>query len=107
MRRAAAAFFCLCLIPPVAAFPAFAKVIHVEAKGIGFAPAKLSAKVGDTIEWSNRDFVTHSVTARNGGWDVSLLAGKSGRTVLNKAGRVAYYCRFHPNMTGEIDVSLQ
>jgi plastocyanin len=105
MKRWVAAFCGLLFLAPATAFPAAAGVLHVEAKGIGFAPAKLSAKIGDTIEWTNKDFVTHTATARNGAWDVNLPPNKSGRTVLKKAGGVAYYCRFHPNMTAEIDVA--
>jgi len=32
---------------------------------------------------------------------------RGGRTVLKKAGKIAYYCRFHPNMTAEIDVAAK
>lgn len=90
-----------------AASPAAAAVVKVEMKGIGFAPAKISAKVGDTVEWTNRDFVVHSATARDKSWDVSIPANKSGRAVMKKAGKIAYYCRYHPNMTGEIDVAAK
>jgi plastocyanin len=33
------------------------------------------------------------------------LRNGSGRVVLKKAGEVAYYCRFHPNMTANITVA--
>lgn len=106
MRRAGAALSTLLLLlGSAAASPAAAATVRVEVKGIAFAPAKAAARVGDTIEWTNKDFVVHSATARRGGWDVNLPPGKSGRTVLIKAGKVAYYCRYHPNMTGEIDVA--
>jgi len=81
-----------------------AGVVHVDMKGIGFTPAKISAKVGDIVEWTNRDFVVHSATARDNSFDVNVTASKSGRTVIKKAGKIAYYCRYHPNMTAEIDV---
>jgi plastocyanin len=79
----------------------------VEATGVAFAPAKISAKVGDTMQWTNKDFVLHSATARNGDWDVNLPPNKSGQTVLKKPGKIEYYCRLHPNMKGEIDVSAK
>jgi plastocyanin len=87
-----------------AACPAVARVVTIEIKGIAFPPAKVTAKVGDTVEWTNRDFVVHTATARDGSFDVNLPAGKSGRTVLKKPGKIGYYCRFHPNMKAEIDV---
>jgi plastocyanin len=85
--------------------PAAAGVVRIDASGIAFAPAKVSAKVGDTVLWTNKDFVVHSATARGGAFDVNLPVHKSGQIVLKKPGKIAYYCRLHPNMTGEIDVS--
>ena len=90
-----------------AAIPAAAGVVHVDMKNIGFAPAKTAAKVGDTVEWKNSDFVAHTATARNHSFDVTIPANKTASAVLKKAGTIAYYCRFHPNMTGEIDVSAR
>jgi len=102
MRHGAAAF--ALALAALAAAPAAAGVVRIAAKNIGFVPAKITAKVGDMVEWMNGDFVVHTATARNRDWDVTLPAGKSGRVMLKRAGKIAYYCRFHPNMTGEIDV---
>jgi plastocyanin len=90
-----------------AASPAAAGAVHVDMKNIGFAPAKVSAKVGDTVEWKNSDFVVHTATARDHSFDVNIPANKTASMVLKKPGRIAYYCRFHPNMTAEIDVSAK
>jgi plastocyanin len=84
--------------------PAAADTIRVAAKGLGFNPAAVTAHVGDTVEWVNDDFVAHTATARNGAWDVMLAPHATGQTVLKTPGKVAYYCRFHPNMKGEITV---
>jgi plastocyanin len=65
----------------------------------------VSAKVGDTIEWTNQDFVAHSATTRSGEWDVTVAAHQSARRVLSKAEIVDYYCRFHPNMHGTIIIA--
>ena len=105
MRHGASVAISILAIALAAACPAAAAVVKVEMKGIGFAPIKISAKVGDTIEWTNRDFVVHSATARDKSWDVDTPPNKSGRTAMKKAGKIAYYCRYHPNMTGEIDVA--
>ena len=56
------------------------------------------------IEWTNKDFVAHTATAKDGQWNISLPPGKTGSVVLKKAGRISYYCIYHPTMTGEIDV---
>jgi plastocyanin len=81
-----------------------AETIRVEAKGLVFSPAALTAHVGDTIEWVNADFVAHTATARNGEWDVKLPPHATGRTVFNAPGKLEYYCRYHPNMKGQITV---
>lgn len=82
-----------------------ADTIHVDIKGLKYMPAQVSAHVGDTIEWANEDFVVHTATARDGAWDINLPAHKSGKTTLSKVGKVEYYCRFHPNMKGEITIT--
>jgi plastocyanin len=59
-----------------------------------------SAKVGDTIEWINKNIFVHTATARNGDWDVTMPP-----KVLKKAGLIDYYCRFHPNMKATLGVA--
>ncbi len=68
-------------------------------------PAQVTARVGDTIEWINKDIFAHTATARNGDFDVMLPPKKTGTLVLKKAGTVDYYCRFHPNMTATLTVT--
>ena len=105
MRHSTYVAISLFAIALAAASRAAATVVKVEMKGIGFLPTKISAKVGDTIEWTNRDFVVHSATARDKSFDVDIQANKSSSRVMKQAAKIAYYCRYHPNMTGEIDVS--
>ena len=63
----------------------------------GDRAGRASAKVGDTIEWINKDIFAHTATARNGDWDVTMPPKKTVTLVLKKAGTIDYYCRFHPN----------
>ena len=69
-----------------------------------FSPARVQARVGDTVEWVSSDILVHTATARSKEWDVRLDAGKTARLEIRKAEAVDYYCRLHPNMTGRIDV---
>jgi plastocyanin len=101
-RVAAAAVFAAAAF--WATVPARAETIRIEAKDLVFSPAQASAHVGDTIEWVNSDFVAHTATAKNHDWDVSMPPNSTKRIVLKKAGTVAYFCRFHPNMTGTVNV---
>jgi plastocyanin len=81
------------------------ETIRVKIEKMMFDPPKISAHVGDTIEWTNLDFVVHTATARDKDWDVTVPVKGTGRVTLKRAGDVAYFCRFHPNMTGEIVVA--
>jgi plastocyanin len=95
----------LALALTVFAVPAHAATIQIVMQDLVFAPAEVSAKVGDTIEWVNKDVFAHTATARNGDFDVSLPPKKTVTSVLNKAGTVEYYCRFHPNMKAVLKIA--
>jgi putative membrane protein len=79
-----------------------AKTVKVTIANMSFTPAVANVHPGDTIEWTNRDVVTHTATASNKRFDVSIAAGETGRTTVTTSGRVEYYCRFHPNMVGVV-----
>ena len=92
----------LTLAMPVSADAA---TIQITMEDLVISPAEASAKVGDTIEWINKDIFAHTATARNGDWDVTIPPKKTVTSVLNKAGTVEYYCRFHPNMKATLIVA--
>src|SRR5712672_1147488 len=81
-----------------------AATIQITMENLVISPAEASAKVGDTIEWINKDIFVHTATARNGDWDVTMPPKKTVTLVLKKAGRIDYYCRFHPNMKAPLTV---
>jgi plastocyanin len=80
------------------------EVVKVPISDLVFSPAEITVHVGDTVEWVNGDFVDHTATTKSGNMDVAIPAGKSGRVELSHPGTIAYYCRFHPHMTGTIKV---
>jgi plastocyanin len=96
------------IIPAIAicvmAVRAQAATIQITMKNLVISPAEVSAKVGDTVEWVNKDVLAHSATARNGDFGVMLPPNKTGSFVLKKAGSVEYYCRFHPNMKAVLKI---
>src|ERR1051326_5529791 len=83
---------------------AHAATIQIIIDKLVNTPAEVTAKVGDTIEWINKDVLAHTATAKNGDWDVMLPPKKNGTLVLKKAGTIEYYCRFHPNMKATLTV---
>lgn len=88
----------------VASAPAHAETIRVTIEKLVYAPATVKAKVGDTIEWVNHDILAHTATVK-GGWEVMIPPKQSGSFVVKKAETIDYYCRFHPNMKGRIEVT--
>jgi len=88
----------------VAAIPAQGATIQISMENLDSSPAEASAKVGDIIEWINRDVLAHTATARNGDFDVTMPPKKTVRLVLKKAGSVEYYCRYHPNMKATLKI---
>ena len=87
------------------AVPAPAETIQIVMENMAISPAEVSAKVGDTVEWINKDVLMHSATARNGDFDVTLPPNKTATILLKKTGPVDYYCRFHPNMKAALKVA--
>ncbi|SDT16727.1 cupredoxin domain-containing protein [Bradyrhizobium canariense] len=81
-----------------------AATIQISMENLVIAPAETSAKVGDTIEWVNKDIFAHTATARNGDFNVTMPPKKTATVVLKKAGTIEYYCRFHPNMKATLVV---
>jgi len=60
--RAALVAICLAVFP--AAAVAAGKTHTVRIEGMKFIPERLEVAVGDTVVWTNKDFLPHSVTAR-------------------------------------------
>jgi len=86
------------------AVPAHAATIEITMENLVISPAEVTAKVGDTISWINKDVFAHTATAKSGDFDVTLPERKSATSVLKKAGMVEYYCRYHPNMKAMLKV---
>jgi plastocyanin len=59
---------------------AHAETIQISMENLVISPAEATAKVGDTIEWINKDIFVHTATARNGDWDVTMPPKKRRRS---------------------------
>ncbi len=87
------------------AAPADAATIQIVMENLVISPAEASAKVGDTIEWVNKDVFAHTATAKNGDFDVTIASKKTVTSVVTKAGMVEYFCRYHPNMKAVLTIA--
>ncbi|WP_027998349.1 cupredoxin domain-containing protein [Sinorhizobium arboris] len=103
MFTSRAAIAALSMGAAAVAAPSQAETIEVTIDRLVYSPAEIEAKVGDEIEWINRDALVHTATVK-GGADVILAARKSARLLLQEPGSFDYICRYHPNMKGHITV---
>jgi plastocyanin len=89
------------------AAPAAGAVVDIKMQNISFNPKDVTAKVGDTVKWTNEDSVGHNVVATAGENFKSDVfgQGKSYTYKLDKKGTIKYVCTIHPGMAGTIVVS--
>ena len=80
------------------------KVHVVRIVDMAFDEMPSGVRSGDTIEWVNADPFQHTATARDGAFDVDLAPEAKGRTVLSGVGVHEIYCRYHPAMTGRLEI---
>ena len=70
-----------------------------------FMPRDLEVKVGDTVEWTNKESVGHTVSLENGDLDEQLPSeGRASYTFMEQ-GEFRYFCKIHPEMQGTVIVN--
>jgi plastocyanin len=78
--------------------------VKVTIRNTAFEPKNVTAKVGQTIKWTNDDPIAHTVT-QQGGFDSGTLNANATFTFKPaRAGRIDYVCTIHPGQTGSITV---
>ena len=79
----------------------------ITIKDFHNAPDHLAVKVGDTVTVTNEDDAPHTVTAKDGSFDVEVPAHGSATLTVPKAGSHPYECTYHPGQhnPAEIDAS--
>ena len=93
----------LLLVPSPGVAAPRSYVVVIDKMKYGALPSGL--KAGDTIVWDNRDMFRHTATAKDGSFNGDLVAGAKGKTVLRKAGAIAFTCKYHPGMRGVLQVA--
>lgn len=70
-----------------------------------FNPESLTIKAGETVTWTNKDSVAHTITEDKGVFDSgSINSGATYSFTFKTAGTFSYHCTIHPSMTGTIIV---
>jgi plastocyanin len=80
------------------------RVYSVTIDNLAFAPTSLTVRVGDAVQWINKDMFLHSATSPNNSFDVALKPNATAGVVMLRAGVYSYICRYHPAMKGQIVV---
>ena len=79
--------------------------VTVSIEDFEFAPAAITAKVGDLITFSNAGAVPHNATLDAGGCATpDVQPGSSGGLRFTVAGSYPFHCTIHTQMKGTITV---
>ena len=79
--------------------------VAVSIKDFSFEPSAITAKVGDTITFSNTGAAPHNATLDAGGCATpTIQPGKSDGLHFTVAGSYPFHCTIHPDMKGTITV---
>ena len=80
--------------------------VPVDIRDFAYSPNLIEIAAGDTVTWTNQDEVPHTATGEDR--DVlqsgTISPGASFSQVFPEAGEFAFFCEFHPNMTGTVVV---
>ena len=86
MRSAVIGVVSLALYVASAVWALAGETVQVKISDLAFSPAEITARVGDTIQWVNGDFVDHTATAKgrrmgcdDRGWEASGAAAHPRR----------------------------
>ena len=81
-----------------------AQTYDVDIQNMAFEPASLTIAAGDTVTWTNRMGLPHTVAPDNGEFPGSGPLGQDQTFshVFEDAGTVNYHCEIHNFMKGTV-----
>lgn len=86
--------------------PASTPTTHnIDISNFAFSPSTLTISVGDTVTWTNKDAVGHTIFSYSNTFKSDTLSqGQTYSHTFTAAGTFEYHCSLHPSMTGTITV---
>ena len=84
--------------------PARAEDVAVHIDNFTFEPALLAVKVGQTVTWTNRDDIPHTVVCAGKFRSKTMDTDGTFAFTFAAAGEYKYFCSLHPHMTGVVKV---
>jgi Copper binding proteins, plastocyanin/azurin family len=84
-----------------------AETHQVTIDHLAFNPASITISAGDTVEWTNKMGIDHTVTPDNNEFPSSghISPQHTFSPTFSSTGSVAYHCQIHPFMKGTITVT--
>lgn len=76
--------------------------VHID--NFVFAPAQLTVRVGQTVTWTNRDDIPHTVVCAGKFRSKTMDTDGTFSFTFTSAGEYKYFCSLHPHMTGAVKV---
>jgi len=79
--------------------------VAVSIKDFAFGPATITAKVGQTITFTNQDTTDHTATVGGTCTTGHITPGSAAGLTFSAPGTYDFACAIHPSMTGTITIS--
>jgi hypothetical protein len=80
-------------------------LVDVTIQGSSYLPATVTIDPGETVRWTNKDFLQHTVTSTSGVFDSGFLSmNQQFSYTFNDPGTYDYICMVHPFMAGKVIV---
>lgn len=91
---------------PKADQPPAAITHKIDIANFAFNKSSITIKKGDTVIWTNKDSVSHTVSGDNGGPNSAFLnQNQTYSFTFDNTGSFSYHCKPHPSMTGTVIVT--
>ena len=79
--------------------------VEVKIDNFTFGPQQVNVKVGDTVIWTNRDDIPHTVMSKTMIFRSKVMdTDDKFSFTFTRPGNYPYFCSLHPHMTGAIVV---
>ncbi|HVG01135.1 MAG TPA: cupredoxin domain-containing protein, partial [Chloroflexia bacterium] len=89
------------------AAPTPAEDVQVRVADYSYTPSALNVEAGTTVTWTNSGKDIHNIAIDRGPEafvSVVLTPGKTVKFVFTTPGKYHYFCEWHANMQGDVDV---
>ena len=90
------------MLLPIATARAEDVAVHID--NFVFQPAQLTVKVGQTVIWTNRDDIPHTVVCAGKFRSKTMDTDGTFAFTFAAAGEYKYFCSLHPHMQGVVKV---